>query len=254
MFFPESEAIARKHPDLLRVIEQVDARLSTIFSPSPLCPGDFSRVIGADENQVFSVFDLLAAKGVLCCEEMVECEDCHNLMSADAFHQAIDDEDDFECTACSRTFSRYSTPIVVYGMTRDGRTGSHAEAVVQDGAEQREASYRIEPTIKTNVQTRSGAIPIVDRDTFTVRYNGRICELRNTKEFALFERINRRPGQYFSIDTLIQDVWNDELTEKNTIHRTVSSLRSKLRAAGFDEVEIDGKTNRGHYALKILPQ
>lgn len=93
--------------------------------------------------------------------------------------------------------------------------------------------------------------PVVDRDTFTVQYVGKECELRNTKEFALFERLNRRPGQYFSIDTLIQDVWNDEPTEKNTIQRTVSNLRRKLREAGLDGIEIDGKTNRGHYALKL---
>ena len=96
MFFQESEVIAREHQDLLRVVEQVDARLSTIFSPAPLRPADFSSVLGAEENQVVSVFELLAQKGVLFTEEMVECERCQNLMSADAFRQALEDEDEFE--------------------------------------------------------------------------------------------------------------------------------------------------------------
>ena len=93
--------------------------------------------------------------------------------------------------------------------------------------------------------------PTVDQDTFSVEFNGCRCELRNTKEFWLFERINRRPGQYFPNATLIQDVWNDEHTEKNTIQRTISNLRRKLRDAGIEGIEIDGTTNRGHYALKL---
>ena len=93
--------------------------------------------------------------------------------------------------------------------------------------------------------------PVVDKDTFTVEFNGRRCELRNTKEFWLFERLNRRPGQYFSNDVLIHDVWNDEHTEKNTIQRTMSNLRRKLRDAEFEGIEIDGTSNRGHYALKL---
>lgn len=117
MFFPESEAIARKHPDLLRVVTQVDDRLSTISSPAPLRAGDFACAIGADQNQVVSAFDLLAQNGVLSRTEMVECERCHNLMPGDAFRQAVEDEDDFECTTCSRRFSRWSEAIVVYRMT-----------------------------------------------------------------------------------------------------------------------------------------
>jgi len=117
MFFQESEVIAREHQDLLRVVEQVDARLSTIFSPAPLRPADFSSVLGAEENQVVSVFELLAQKGVLFTEEMVECERCQNLMSADAFRQALEDEDEFECTGCSHPFRWRSELIVVYRMT-----------------------------------------------------------------------------------------------------------------------------------------
>lgn len=117
MFFPESEAIIREHPDLLRVAKELDVRLSAICSSSPLRADDFASSIGADLNQVVSAFDLLTDKGVLSRTEMVECERCHNLLPGDAFRQAVEDEDDFECTTCSRRLSRWSEPIVVYRMT-----------------------------------------------------------------------------------------------------------------------------------------
>ena len=117
MFFQESESIVREHPDLFQVVQQVDIQLSGISSQAPLRPADFSSVLGAEENQVVSVLELLAQKGVLLTEEMVECERCHNLMSADAFRQAIKDEDEFECTGCSHPFRWRSELIVVYRMT-----------------------------------------------------------------------------------------------------------------------------------------
>src|SRR5690606_15504387 len=92
---------------------------------------------------------------------------------------------------------------------------------------------------------------VVDQGTFSVAFHDRCCELRNTKEFWVLERLNRRPGQYFANDVLKRDVWNDEQTAKNTIQRTISNLRRNLREARFDGVEIDGTTNRGHYALKF---
>jgi hypothetical protein len=130
MFFPESEAIAREHPELREVIEQVDHRLSGISSPAPLRPADFSSVLGAEENQVVSAFDLLAKKGVVSDQGMVECRRCQNLMPADALRQAVEDEDQFECTACGHAFSPRTVPICVYRMTP--LTVSRTKANVQN--------------------------------------------------------------------------------------------------------------------------
>jgi hypothetical protein len=116
MYFPESESIARKHQDLYRVVELVDAQLSEVFSSAPLRPADFACAIGADTNQVVSVFELLARHGVLLPETAVECQHCQTLSSAAAFRQALDDEDDFECSHCSRRLRKYTTPITVYRM------------------------------------------------------------------------------------------------------------------------------------------
>ena len=132
MFFQESEAIARKHPDLLPVVEQIDLHLSQISLPAPLRPGDFSAVLGAEENQVVSVFELLAKKGLLCAEELVECDRCQNLMSAAAFREASDDEDEFECTSCGRVFPARTEPILVYRMTAPTLSRTKAEAQMQN--------------------------------------------------------------------------------------------------------------------------
>ena len=117
MFFQESEAIALDHPDLGEVVQRIDEQLSGISSTAPLRPGDFACVLGAEENQVESVFELLAQSGVLLADEMVECDRCQNLMPGDDFRQAIEDEDEFECTGCGRVFPAHSEPILVYRLT-----------------------------------------------------------------------------------------------------------------------------------------
>ena len=139
MFFQESEALAHENRDLARLIEQIDRRLSGIYSSAPLRPDDFSSVLGAEENQVVSVFELLAQGGVLRNEKVVECERCHNLMSAAAFLQAADDEDDFECTGCGRVFRADAEPFPVYRMSDHMVRRTKEEAQLQD-AKQRDIS------------------------------------------------------------------------------------------------------------------
>jgi len=90
-----------------------------------------------------------------------------------------------------------------------------------------------------------------DRDTFTVRFDGRSCELRNTKEYHLLVRLSRRPGIFVSNSVLASDVWDDEHTEKSTIQKTVSNLRRSLKDAGIKNLVLDGTTNKDHYALKL---
>jgi hypothetical protein len=117
MYFHESEAIAREHPNLARVIGEIDGHLATIFNPAPLRPADFASVVGCGTNQVVSIFDLLVEVEVLQTDGMVECDHCHNLMSAVAYDQAMADEDDFECTSCHCPFGRRVHRTTVYRMT-----------------------------------------------------------------------------------------------------------------------------------------
>ncbi len=119
MYFQESEAIAREHPDLVQVVEEIDGHLASIFTHAPLRPGDFACVMACDENQVVAVFDLLVDREVLDADRSVECRQCQNLMSHADFRQAVEDEDDFECTSCGRPFHRHTPVTTVYRLSAE---------------------------------------------------------------------------------------------------------------------------------------
>jgi hypothetical protein len=91
----------------------------------------------------------------------------------------------------------------------------------------------------------------VDPETFEARYGERACFLGNNIEFRLLVRLNRKPGYFVSINSLRDDVWHEEDTEKNTIQRTISNLRRKLCKAEMSELVIDG-SEKDHYRL-VLP-
>jgi 7-cyano-7-deazaguanine synthase in queuosine biosynthesis len=78
--------------------------------------------------------------------------------------------------------------------------------------------------------------------------DGKSCFLGNTMEYRLLERLNRRPGDYISVNQLRDDVWQNPSTEKNTVQRTVSNLRRKLESAGMSAIKIDG-SQKDHYRL-----
>jgi hypothetical protein len=93
--------------------------------------------------------------------------------------------------------------------------------------------------------------PVIDYDTFSIQWKGEMCLLRNGKPFALFERLHQRPGAYVRVEDLIDELWPDNVVERNTVQKTASRLQSLLRKASMTDLIIDGKTNPGHYALVI---
>jgi hypothetical protein len=110
-------------------------------------------------------------------------------------------------------------------------------------------------TAPTCREARSSPTPprqlVLDEETFEARLGNRSCLLGNTFEFRLLARLNRRPGRYVRIDALREDVWQDMETAKNTIQRTVSNLRRKLRDADLVGILIDG-SQKDNYGL-LLP-
>jgi DNA-binding response OmpR family regulator/7-cyano-7-deazaguanine synthase in queuosine biosynthesis len=111
---------------------------------------------------------------------------------------------------------------------------------------------------QTAVGVAAGELPpgatrlVLDPETFEARLGDRRCFLGNTMEFHLLARLNRRPGHYVSVTSLRQDVWRNDETEKNTIQRTVSNLRRRLRDDHFNGLEIDG-SQKDNYRL-VLPR
>jgi DNA-binding winged helix-turn-helix (wHTH) protein len=66
----------------------------------------------------------------------------------------------------------------------------------------------------------------------------------------LLERLARRPGIYVPISTLVEEVWGDELTQKNTVQKTVANLRKCLSTVGMEALNIDG-SECDHYVLRL---
>lgn len=191
MFFHESEAIARENPGLHDVVEQLDRLLATIFTDAPLRPEDFACNLGSDANQVIAVFELLAGYEILLAEKMVECEKCHNLMSAAAFHQAVADQDDFDCSSCGRPF-RYYTPITtVYRMSAE--TLARPKPAV--------ATPAVELALRDldqypNVFRRLG-------QTWVIKYEGQMILLHSPGGLSYLARLLLDPGRTFPATFLL---------------------------------------------------
>lgn len=185
MYFHESEAIALEHRDLLPVVEQVDELLATIFTAAPLRPADFSFKLGCDANQVISFFDLLVEREVLLSEAMVECERCHTLMPASAFHEALADEDDFECSSCGRPFRRRTPVMTVYRMTAETLARPKPAVATPDV----ELALR-ELDQNPNVFRRLG-------QTWVIKYEGQMILLHSLGGLSYVARLLLDPGRTF---------------------------------------------------------
>lgn len=92
---------------------------------------------------------------------------------------------------------------------------------------------------------------VIDPSRFEVQYrNHPPLLLGNTKPFHLLKRLAQSPGIFIHINTLREDVWEDELVEPATISRTVRSLRATLREAGYDGITLD--TSERHHVRLLL--
>jgi hypothetical protein len=93
--------------------------------------------------------------------------------------------------------------------------------------------------------------PIADQPLLSVRWHGKSCFLGNTMPFWFFERLARRPNQYYSYEQLLDEVWEGSRTF-SAIRSVVKVLRRKLVAAGMADLAdaIDGSVSR-HYGLML---
>jgi DNA-binding response OmpR family regulator len=119
---------------------------------------------------------------------------------------------------------------------------------VSEAAEQIAKGSASPPSVTVDL-TRS---PLrVDRSTFAVRWQGKVCPLGNTTAFRLLERLARRPDEYISIDQLLDDLWSAPRSY-STLRSTICRLKSKLDAAGMRDLasRINGRVH-GYYALRL---
>jgi 7-cyano-7-deazaguanine synthase in queuosine biosynthesis len=94
---------------------------------------------------------------------------------------------------------------------------------------------------------------VVDEQKLEVVWAGRPCFLGSTNEFRLLSRLNESRGHFVSVTTLVEQVWGDDGTSKNTVQTTVCNLRRRLRESKLVGVCING-SQRGYYRLEVLPE
>lgn len=92
--------------------------------------------------------------------------------------------------------------------------------------------------------------PTADRSTFTFHFGSGSCELGNSVEFKLIERLCRSPGVFIDTGTLMEDVWDGRVVQRNTIAKTACNLRRKLKES-VAGIRIDGD-QKDHYRLTML--
>ena len=94
---------------------------------------------------------------------------------------------------------------------------------------------------------------LVDAATFTIRWEGKACDLGNTLPFKLFQRLLVHPNQYVSYEQLMDDVWGGGVKSDDTVRSVVRHLKRRLHSAGMDDLAAAIYGRDHHYALFLDP-
>jgi hypothetical protein len=92
---------------------------------------------------------------------------------------------------------------------------------------------------------------VLDDSTFEARLGAKPpCFLGNSLEYRLLSYLHANRHRFVSVTELMDKVWGDDRAKLNTIQRTVSNLRRRLKHAGLSAVQIDG-SQQGYYRLRV---
>lgn len=155
MYFRVCARFAELHRDLAPLVERVDARLAEMEKVEVLRPGDVACVLGADPNQVASILDFLAERGVLSREEMVECRSCETVVPREDHEAQIEEDGEYLCSGCERPLTAASIrPVTTY---RSGKAWKVSEPPAASRAEP-PPDRVCEPTLPYNVGLDENAL------------------------------------------------------------------------------------------------
>lgn len=93
--------------------------------------------------------------------------------------------------------------------------------------------------------------PLLDEATLSVVWNGRVLHLGHTQGFWLLSRLARSANQYVTHLDLIQDIWDDDLTDTTVLRAGVRRLRLKLRRGGMGDLADAIVGHHGRYMLDL---
>jgi hypothetical protein len=133
----------------------------------------------------------------------------------------------------------------VNGHLEDWRRGFRDQAQSETTAEMAIGPERpaAAPEGAARQQTEPAAASglIIAPDTFTVTYKGKPGFFGNSVAFRLLARLAESPGIYVALNILKWDVWHDEDISDGRVQRQISNIRTLLRHAEIEGVEIDGE-------------
>lgn len=93
--------------------------------------------------------------------------------------------------------------------------------------------------------------PLLDEATLSVMWNGTMLHLGHTHGFWLLARLARSANQYVTHLDLIQEIWDNDLTDTAAVRAGVRRLRLKLRRGGMGELADAIVGHHGRYMLDL---
>jgi hypothetical protein len=89
----------------------------------------------------------------------------------------------------------------------------------------------------------------INENTFTVTFDGHSCHLGNKNIFKILQHLNKHIATNVPVKELKTAVWGQLRIQDNTLQKTISDLRNKLKEDG---VKITIQSNiKGHYSLTL---
>jgi Transcriptional regulatory protein, C terminal len=121
------------------------------------------------------------------------------------------------------------------------------------GVDSGEESGNVDPKKQRDLR-RSFNEPVIDKEQFTMLWKGNPYTFKNTKEFKVLAYLATNFGSWVPINSLRNHVWGETIVGNNTVQKTISNLRNKLKGHGLSgELTIDG-SNPENYMLKMFKQ
>jgi DNA-binding response OmpR family regulator len=93
--------------------------------------------------------------------------------------------------------------------------------------------------------------PLLDEATLSVLWNGKAIHLGHTHGFWLLARLSRSANQYVTHLDLIQEIWDNDLTDTAVLRAGVRRLRIKLRRGGMGDLADAIVGHHGRYILDL---
>lgn len=93
--------------------------------------------------------------------------------------------------------------------------------------------------------------PLLDEATLSVVWHGNMIHLGHTQSFWLLARLARSANQYVTHLDLIEDIWDNNLTDTAVLRAAIRRLRQKLRRGGMGELADGIVGHHGRYMLDL---